>query len=457
MIDRERGAGLALAAVGGVLQLVGLVWDGLMHYLDPGLAAREDLFTFANLSHTLLLVGLGLCVAGIVWAIAFTSSGTHRRARTAIGMLLVALVSANAVVAVLGASVGQAGAGHHGVSKLSGRQDETLDALIATVRRSGLAEAFSDLERKAATDSNVAVAGHDYAHALGEFAMTFYGKAPTALKNCGNSFLYGCYHGVLHAYFANKGTTRPSDVVGICTQDLGPLVRFQCLHGIGHGIYSNLDNDLFRSLTYCDALATRYERDSCYGGSFMQNILQAIDERGGRATAGVQGAAGRPATLKIDDPLYPCNAVADRYRGSCYQMQTSAMLLDNGRDYAAAAQSCDRAPSAYIAICLESLGRDISGDTLRDDQKVVTLCSTLTSPSRDRCFVGAVKNLFDAVERGIPFCRLVPATAKATCYEAVGEQLSYVYPNAADRTRVCAQSEPAFVATCEAKAGQKPQ
>lgn len=449
--------GLLVAAGGGVAELVGLVWDGLRHLVDPGLAAREDLFAFANPAHALLAAGIAICVAGLIWEIAFgtTTSVAERHARTAVGLVLAALIAANAAVVVIGTAVGESRADQHGAASAKvglNRDDPVLDELRAVARARGLSAALVELEQRAAGDAQVAAAGHDYSHALGEFGMSLHGSPGAAIKQCRSTFLYGCYHGVLHAYFGNKGETRPRDVVGICTLDMGALVRFQCLHGLGHGVYSNLDNDLFRALTYCDGLGTKYERDSCYGGAFMQNIIQAVDELSGRGSAGIGPPSGRAASLRADDPLYPCNAVADRYRSGCYLMQTSAMLLHNGRDYAAAARSCDGAPAAYVRTCFQSLGRDISGDTLRDDDRTAAHCSALPSVNRDDCYVGAVNNLFDAVDRGIPFCRLVPESPKKACYEAVGQQLGFLLSDAASRDRVCAQAEAAYVGACAAKA-----
>lgn len=438
--------GLLIAAAGGVLELVGLITDAIQHRLDPGLAAREDLFSLGNASHSLLILGIGLAIAGIAYELIFgeVAGRLGGAAARAIGVMLIALLAANGGILLVSGSL--APTDQHGHSTAVEANDPLTLQLEGTIRSKGLAVALDELTVLAAADPTVARRGHDIAHALGEFATRFYGGPQQALRQCRDNFLYGCYHGALRGYFESRGQTKPSDVIGICQADLGRLLYFQCLHGLGHGVLANLDNDLFRGLTYCDALRDDFERQSCYGGVFMENIVLAIDQVAGRAEG--ERAAARPY-LRADDPLYPCDVVAERYRSSCYLLQTSGMLLYNGRDFAKTAVACDAAPAAHVVTCFESIGRDVSGDTLRDDAKTIAVCAGLPSKNKDHCYAGAVKNLLDAIDREIPFCRQVPTSGKAICYAAVGQQFAFVYPKLDDRLNACAGAEGEYRRDCE--------
>lgn len=445
--DRRR-IGLYSAGLGGLLELVGLVWDATRHSHDPGLAAREDLFS-ADPSHALLIVGVALVAVGL--AFEMLSIGLRvRRLRgeaVVVAALLIALLGANAGVAFVTSSTAPTDDHGHAAMAAAALNDPVGKRLSETLKAKGLAAALDELSATASRDPAVNARGHDFAHLLGELAVAQQPDVSKVMKDCRDTFLYGCYHGALKAYFGSKGKTRPSDVVGVCPASLGPLLQFQCLHGLGHGVLSNLEYDLFRALVYCDALSNDFDKRSCYGGVFMENIVVAIDQVGGRATD--ERAEAKPF-LRPDEPLYPCNVVAEKYRWSCYQLQTSGMLLYNGRDFAKTAASCDAAPSTYIPICFESLGRDVSGEFQRDDLKTIATCESLGSPSRAGCFVGAVKNLLDAPDRVLPFCRRVPDHAKSPCYSAAGTQLGLNYPSGDPRrASACVAAEPAFVKSCQ--------
>lgn len=440
-------SGLIVAALGGIVELVGLGWDALLHAQDPGLAAREDLFTFGSAAHLALLGGIGLTVVGLAWELWFghVAGPSEKQARTALAVLIVTLLVGNGAIAAIVPNATQP-TDHHG-TRIALRDDPLTVSLYGQVRDKGLGAALDSLAKLAEGSTEINGRGHDIAHALGEYAMSLSPNPKAAIRQCQPTFLYGCYHGVVRAYFASKGKTRPQDVVGICTEELGPLIRFQCLHGLGHGVLANLGHDLFRALTYCDALGKAFDRESCYGGVFMENIVVALELESGRTNS--VGDSDQPPYLRPDDAHYPCDAVADRYRGSCYLLQTSGMLLYNGRSYAATGAACEKAPDRYVSVCFESLGRDISGDYQRDDAKTIAACSSVgTGPLRDHCFVGAVKNYLDALPRAFPFCRAVPESAKGKCYAAIGQQLSIAEPDPARRAAACSEAESRYVESC---------
>src|SRR5438094_8385415 len=168
-----------------------------------------------------------------------------------------------------------------------------------------------------------------------------------AFTDCTEIFQSGCYHGVIQAYFERARAVDAAGVNALC----GPYVadqwlRFQCVHGAGHGLTMFYDHDLPRALAGCDLLGEAWDRESCYGGAFMENVVNATAPHHAahalhsHAAAHDHGAAPPFKALDPTDLQYPCSIVAQRYLVACYNMQTSVMLFFTHRDMATAARGC---------------------------------------------------------------------------------------------------------------------
>ncbi len=62
---KKASYGFWAAFAGLALQLVGFIWDALLHRSDPTLAARESVFSLTNPGHLLIALGMGLVMAGV--------------------------------------------------------------------------------------------------------------------------------------------------------------------------------------------------------------------------------------------------------------------------------------------------------------------------------------------------------------------------------------------------------
>jgi hypothetical protein len=475
--------GLWAAGVGCACQLVGFSWDAVLHKLDPDLAARESVFSVANPSHALVALGLGLTALGVAWALYFW--GLERAwplplsAGQALGALVLVslLVGTGAIALSTGgltqshshdATLAEAGHDHtrdQGSASAAAVTGPVMDELRTVLDAQGLEKALDRLEALAAGDQDVLGSGHNYAHELGRAAFWQYGSARDAFSRCRELFQSGCYHGVLEAHFDANPTIDPVTVAGLCDATVGAnsalALRFQCVHGLGHGLTAHADHDLFKALTYCDYLRTDWDRQSCYGGAFMENIIFAqAQARGGDGHQHSHGGGAHQIHVRSDDLLYPCNAVADTYRRECYQMQTSIILWLNGTDYAAAFQTCETVPASYIATCYQSLGRDISGNTLRNTEQSLRLCGLGSMPYKPHCYVGAVKNFIDVTwqtDQAGDFCRRAPDEAKPACYGAIGEQVGLLFTDQTKKAAECAKMEPDYVYACDIAASVRRQ
>jgi hypothetical protein len=463
--------GLGLASLGTALQLAGLSWDALLHHFDPGLAAREEVVSLANPSHLLLVGGLGLTALGVVLVLLALgwprrANGHRGRAPLAAAAALLALSGGLAGVGFATGGLGEPHQHAHPDDNAAAAVSAVLStptfaALQTTLREQGTPAALDQLEALASTDQAVLTAAHEYAHAIGKLSLDRYGSAQQAFGLCRETFQSGCYHGVLEAYLERNPRLRPAEIATLCDRSITPdaalALRFQCLHGLGHGLTANAEHDIFRALRLCDALNDDWDRGSCYSGVFMENIIFATHQADAANGGPLHDhGAGHKVYLDAADPLYPCNVVDERYKRECFVMQTSAILLFNGHNLRQAIVECDRAEAAYIHLCYQSLGRDISSDTYRDPQQALQLCLLGQPAYRGYCFLGAAKNMIDVTwrtDQALQLCKSVPADDKPLCYNAIGEQLANLYPDPDRRIDECAQVEPTYRPACAEGAG----
>src|SRR4029077_12260000 len=121
------------------------------------------------------------------------------------------------------------------------------------------------------------------------------------------------------------------------------------------------------------------EQDACHNGVFMENLI--VDgEHGGHFSK----------YLKPDDPLYPCTAVDQRYKVSCFEIQTSYALGATRGDFAKVFVLCRLVEAPFRATCYQSLGRDAAAVSLNRVPETVAKCGLGTDrEQRSNCVRGA--------------------------------------------------------------------
>lgn len=326
--------------------------------------------------------------------------------------------------------------------------------------------ALASLERLGASRREIAMDGHGYTHVIGIRAWKPGDDVAQVFRSCTTLYQSGCYHGVIQSYLTAAGQVDSTRVAGLC-ETIAPMgtdiwLRFQCMHGLGHGLEMAWNWDLPRSLRGCDWLGLAWDRESCYGGAIMENdvasspsghhtakraLEQTGDDHGMAMDHGAHGMSAStsppPFTMRDStDLLYPCTALSTQYLRACYLGQGGIILSFLKYDFAKAATECDRAPEAFRDVCYTSLGTNASGATLMDTRKSIANCMPGDPAWRSWCFVGVVKNFIDVTADpadGIAFCHAVPeGRDRDACWRAVGEQVSVLYREMERRASVCA-------------------
>ena len=382
-------------------------------------------------------------------------------------------------------------------------QQECIEkALTSVIDPAGVDKAMGALLLLSKDVDVVSRDGHVFAHGIGIAAYKSPETVGETFSLCTADFQSGCYHGVIQAYFADarggEAGLTAAKLNGLCEPYRAPDQRwldFQCAHGIGHGVMAVESHHLLKALDACDLIDNRFEKEACWGGAFMENVVNATQphhrsvtrpgESGGHAhhaapaadsakaagshehggaehahhdTAGQarQGAAQPFLALDPREPLYPCTVVREHHRQSCYLMQTSAILFRSNGDFRDAARQCERVPERYRNTCFISLGRDANSWGRGSRERAIAYCKAAPEVGQPWCIVGLVKNIVDVTadpNDGLRFCRLAPDNTKPACYNAVGQQIALLQPTAPGREQACRAADAGYVPECRRGAG----
>lgn len=272
--------------------------------------------------------------------------------------------------------------------------------------------AMQNLKHEYASRAEIVSDCHQLSHVIGNSAVELYGGDIAQAFNDGDSFCWsGYYHGVVERAVKDTGEASfLKNTNQLCAEIPGKerysFDYYNCVHGIGHGIMAIEDNELFASLPLCDKLDGEWERKSCYGGVFMENIM--VDNRSHFAKY-----------LKKDDLMYPCNSVEKVYKEQCYLMQTSYALSQNGYNFRDTFALCANVEPEFRDTCTQSIGRDASGSTVSNTTRTVTNCSyALDDNQYKNCITGAVKDFisyFHGDNEAQGLCRALPSRFISHC------------------------------------------
>lgn len=287
---------------------------------------------------------------------------------------------------------------------------------------------------------------HQEAHYVGRIAFKLEGKG--VFKKPDYSCHSGYLHGAMEAFIAQVGQKDLiSEVSKLCSGFSTNFSNFECLHGIGHGLMAYEDYDIPAALGLCKKLGSDYQRSSCYGGIFMENIM--VDEGRG-------AVAGHKTNWVSSDPQFPCSGVDQDYhiQFECYQMQTSRMLHMFNYNFSLIAEECLKTPKNMTQVCFRSMGRDVAGQTLRDPEKIVNLCKTTPTDYFRSCIRGALNVIIDfwgenLSDQAGKLCDRLSLNDKNYCFGLLGNRLKDVFGKDVNRIKkVCSFSDQQFRSAC---------
>ncbi len=324
-----------------------------------------------------------------------------------------------------------------------------LDALFAPYLASHTtSDALALLQCLEDHDTRILADCHPVAHSIGRLTFLRAQAVDTSFAACDATCHSGCYHGAMERFL--RGNAAEGEHITLqelqvraasaCDPNVEARLHFQCLHGLGHALLYYSGYALNASLTICSSTGAGWNEGSCWGGVFMENVV---------------AADSKARDLSPTDVHYPCDAIDDRYRDTCYQMQTSRMA-EMGLDSARIVVECRNA-GRHRSMCMQSLGRDLSNAVRTGDPaSAIAVCETGQAEDTSACTGGVVSALIDNAWDGryaLPFCAKYPADASsADCFALSVEHLKSLYGKTSDEVAgECARYVPGN-AVCAAAA-----
>ena len=318
-------------------------------------------------------------------------------------------------------------------------------------------QAVADLIQAGDIDS--ATDTHSLAHVIGRQTARVLGLNGEAFLRCSTEFNYGCQHGFFEQSLASAPNAAEA-ASNICADLVGSYSKktaFYCYHGVGHGIMMASAYDLDRALGICDSLGDPLASEGCWQGVFMENVNA------------VMRSESREGVFSDEDPLAPCNGMAERHKWQCYINHAGRLITLFDFSVADASHACLAASSRLIQTCIESLGLMVSnpawqatlaGSSVNSQTTVevtIELCEQFPDQYRETCAVGAVDNImnFEGVTLDLAprFCKAVNQLFRDSCYRHIGLAIGAQIIDPQERLQLCGQIDVHYQEACLQGAG----
>jgi len=299
---------------------------------------------------------------------------------------------------------------------------------------------------------------HQQGHHMGKFLYGFLGNLPDALSaatiTCGGSQI----HGVMENYFTTElfygnvpENIQISDACDVVGDNPESLIRFDCAHGLGHGLLDAYDYNIFVALERCKELETPREIQGCATGMFMANVIEIRNLK--QNNPDYPSPETKNVLFDKDDPLYPCSKVEEQFFGPCMLYQTSLLLKELSFSTEEVFNVCDKITSkSDSAICYQAIGREISPKYLQfeDWQGLASECEQGPNLKTHKvCIVGGLLAIIDMrLSQGFELCQALDEKYKKACYGTIGNFIHLLELSLDEVEENCAMSDPEYSQFC---------
>ena len=233
------------------------------------------------------------------------------------------------------------------------------------------AVALARLKKQMDTNPKILYACHEILHKVGRIAYAKYTDLSKAMEYRDEVCVGGYIHGAIEGYF---GATKPdfSKMTKACSQYKdNTFIRWECFHGMGHGLMLYTDNDVPQALMACNLITNDSDQDGCYSGVYMENFNADTTNHPSRY---------------IKDPFGLC-AKDTKHPSACYMNAPFVFLNYYNNDYKGALEWCDEAPISYQDNCYQGVGAQITRRKFHEPKEIEQIC-TMDSKKTESCIAG---------------------------------------------------------------------
>jgi hypothetical protein len=283
---------------------------------------------------------------------------------------------------------------------------------------------------------------HEIGHHLGMWLNAYVGDSQEALslakQQCGGAIFHGVIQNYLQIQKFNNVPISDIDIQEICLKfkdDSSFINRWQCLHGLGHGLTDIYNYDTQSAVKRCDEFEPGLEQISCSKGIFMQNVVHWAETRKG--------------DFDENDLFYPCNVSPSKYSPSCYHYHITYMAVTSGGTNVQipdAFDLCDEiSPEEMVKFCYYGMGRQMQPRAYDDWDRALSLCQDGDRKDlHSYCIEGMLLTLVNGNTKpslGFSFCKSMPLDFKNTCYDGLGKWITMLSSDYDERQSLCSKAE----------------
>jgi len=188
---------------------------------------------------------------------------------------------------------------------------------------------------------------HLLAHYIGETALEKQNfDLGTALASCTvGGCRYGCFHGVMGRYIGSTGEPQSAApaIKNVC-DGVGPSPeqRYECIHGIGHGLLAHDYLPFQDAVHSCETLGAPWEQRMCVAGVAMEKVFQGLS---------LDPHEDRLKEI-IPDMCTQLESTSPQFMDVCMYNVALGFLFYTGYDTARTEELCEALPrQEYINAC----------------------------------------------------------------------------------------------------------